>query len=388
MHPGVYARGPVKAHASRPSTHRGLRDRAGGRGWEEGGFDAGLGALAGGRGSARSHRGVPLPSHTRAPPDTHAGDVKKRAARIVGNLGALINDPKDMAPYGSLLLPDIQARAESEGEFVGVLPQGAVMDVSPSASPPPVLPVLRPRWWTPCPRCEPQPPRRLARWCRVSTRPFVQLFVVCFAGAAIAGVHAQPGGAPALHRPPPTHSPPAYPLTHTHIKAWASPALRGCSPGCWTACAPSRLRWSARARRRGWQRCCQCRGQRRSPRSCRRSWRGAARATRVGGVYVCVCVCCGGGCERARCPKHSARCQACSRGPTSRSSTHLHALPLTPNLLCGCSRARGPPYALPLPAHLHARRLLRAPAAGKRGSWHGIACMCGCGCACVYVKGA
>ena len=38
-----------------------------------------------------------------------SGDVKKRAARIVGNLCKLVNDPKDMAPYVTLLLPDIQA---------------------------------------------------------------------------------------------------------------------------------------------------------------------------------------------------------------------------------------------------------------------------------------
>ena len=31
-----------------------------------------------------------------------SGDVKKRAARIVGNLCALINDPRDMAPYVSV----------------------------------------------------------------------------------------------------------------------------------------------------------------------------------------------------------------------------------------------------------------------------------------------
>lgn len=38
-----------------------------------------------------------------------SGDVKKRAARIVGNLCALINDPKDMGPYVPLLLPEVQA---------------------------------------------------------------------------------------------------------------------------------------------------------------------------------------------------------------------------------------------------------------------------------------
>ena len=38
-----------------------------------------------------------------------SGDVKKRAARIVGNLCKLVNDPKDMAPYVTLLLPEVQA---------------------------------------------------------------------------------------------------------------------------------------------------------------------------------------------------------------------------------------------------------------------------------------
>jgi hypothetical protein len=38
-----------------------------------------------------------------------SGDVKKRAARIVGNLCKLVNDPQDMAPYVSLLLPEVQA---------------------------------------------------------------------------------------------------------------------------------------------------------------------------------------------------------------------------------------------------------------------------------------
>ncbi|MEW5303880.1 MAG: hypothetical protein WDW36_006533 [Sanguina aurantia] len=37
-----------------------------------------------------------------------SGDTKKRAARIVGNLGSLINDPKDMAPYVPMLMPELQ----------------------------------------------------------------------------------------------------------------------------------------------------------------------------------------------------------------------------------------------------------------------------------------
>lgn len=38
-----------------------------------------------------------------------SGDIKKRAARIVGNLSSLANDPRDMAPYVALLLPQLQA---------------------------------------------------------------------------------------------------------------------------------------------------------------------------------------------------------------------------------------------------------------------------------------
>lgn len=37
-----------------------------------------------------------------------AGDLKKRAGRIVGNLCTLVNDPRDMAPYVPLLLPEIK----------------------------------------------------------------------------------------------------------------------------------------------------------------------------------------------------------------------------------------------------------------------------------------
>lgn len=38
-----------------------------------------------------------------------SGDTKKHAARIVGNLSALINDPKDLAPYVDLLMPELQS---------------------------------------------------------------------------------------------------------------------------------------------------------------------------------------------------------------------------------------------------------------------------------------
>ncbi|KAK9804294.1 hypothetical protein WJX72_005256 [[Myrmecia] bisecta] len=38
-----------------------------------------------------------------------SGDAKKRAARIVGNMCALINEPKDMAPYVPLLMPELRA---------------------------------------------------------------------------------------------------------------------------------------------------------------------------------------------------------------------------------------------------------------------------------------
>eukprot|EP00884_Botryococcus_braunii_P017378 jgi/Botrbrau1/4323/Bobra.0232s0015.1 len=37
------------------------------------------------------------------------GDVKKRAARIVGNMCALINEPKDMTPYVAVLEPELRA---------------------------------------------------------------------------------------------------------------------------------------------------------------------------------------------------------------------------------------------------------------------------------------
>eukprot|EP00891_Asterochloris_glomerata_P006557 jgi/Astpho2/6557/e_gw1.00099.3.1_t len=37
-----------------------------------------------------------------------SGDAKKRAARIVGNMCALINDPKDMAPYVPKLMPKLK----------------------------------------------------------------------------------------------------------------------------------------------------------------------------------------------------------------------------------------------------------------------------------------
>ncbi|DBB12167.1 TPA: hypothetical protein ACH3X3_006274 [Trebouxia sp. C0006] len=38
-----------------------------------------------------------------------SGDAKKKAARIVGNMCALINEPKDMAPYVPLLMPELKA---------------------------------------------------------------------------------------------------------------------------------------------------------------------------------------------------------------------------------------------------------------------------------------
>ncbi|PRW50843.1 Translational activator GCN1 isoform A [Chlorella sorokiniana] len=38
-----------------------------------------------------------------------SGDQKKRAARIVGNLCTLVNDPRDMQPYVPLLLPELKA---------------------------------------------------------------------------------------------------------------------------------------------------------------------------------------------------------------------------------------------------------------------------------------
>jgi HEAT repeat protein len=46
-----------------------------------------------------------------------SGDVKKRAARIVGNLCTLMNDPKDMAPYLSNLMPELQ------GALIDPLPE-------------------------------------------------------------------------------------------------------------------------------------------------------------------------------------------------------------------------------------------------------------------------
>lgn len=48
-----------------------------------------------------------------------SGDVKKRSARIMGNLCSLLNDPRDMAPYVQLLLPDLQKA------LVDPLPEGA-----------------------------------------------------------------------------------------------------------------------------------------------------------------------------------------------------------------------------------------------------------------------
>lgn len=52
----------------------------------------------------------PPPPNSTPPPTKHpaAGDLKKRAARIVGNLCTLANDPRDMAPYVTLLLPELK----------------------------------------------------------------------------------------------------------------------------------------------------------------------------------------------------------------------------------------------------------------------------------------
>jgi HEAT repeat protein len=72
-----------------------------------------------------------------------SGDVKKRAARIVGNLCALINDPKDMAPYVGLLMPQLQAAlvdplpevrataARALGSLTGGMGEGLVGDTTP-----------------------------------------------------------------------------------------------------------------------------------------------------------------------------------------------------------------------------------------------------------------
>jgi hypothetical protein len=50
-----------------------------------------------------------------------SGDAKKRAARIVGNLCALVNDPQDMAPYVDLLMPDIKTALSDPLPEVGGL---------------------------------------------------------------------------------------------------------------------------------------------------------------------------------------------------------------------------------------------------------------------------
>ena len=75
-----------------------------------------------------------------------SGDVKKRAARIVGNLCTLMNDPKDMSPYLASLMPELQGALvdplpEVRGaaaKALGALTKGmaglqasAVVDISP-----------------------------------------------------------------------------------------------------------------------------------------------------------------------------------------------------------------------------------------------------------------
>jgi hypothetical protein len=37
-----------------------------------------------------------------------SGDTKKRAARTVGSMCSLVNEPKDMSPYVALLMPELQ----------------------------------------------------------------------------------------------------------------------------------------------------------------------------------------------------------------------------------------------------------------------------------------
>ena len=75
-----------------------------------------------------------------------SGDVKKRAARIVGNLCTLMNDPKDMSPYLQSLMPELKGALvdplpEVRGaaaKALGALTKGmaglqssAVVDISP-----------------------------------------------------------------------------------------------------------------------------------------------------------------------------------------------------------------------------------------------------------------
>ncbi|GMH37879.1 hypothetical protein BSKO_05763 [Bryopsis sp. KO-2023] len=57
-----------------------------------------------------------------------SGEVKKRASRIVQNLCKLVNDPKDMAPYVTLLVPGLQKA------IVDPLPAGPSADVRAQAS--------------------------------------------------------------------------------------------------------------------------------------------------------------------------------------------------------------------------------------------------------------
>lgn len=58
--------------------------------------------------SCSSKHKLKLLFHCPSPPP---GDQKKRAARIVGNLCTLVNDPRDMQPYVPLLLPELKVGA-------------------------------------------------------------------------------------------------------------------------------------------------------------------------------------------------------------------------------------------------------------------------------------
>ncbi|GMH32908.1 hypothetical protein BSKO_00742 [Bryopsis sp. KO-2023] len=72
-----------------------------------------------------------------------SGEVKKRASRIVQNLCKLVNDPKDMAPYVTLLVPELQkaivdplpdVRAQASkglGSLMGDMGRDALQDVMP-----------------------------------------------------------------------------------------------------------------------------------------------------------------------------------------------------------------------------------------------------------------
>lgn len=68
-----------------------------------------------------------------------SGDSKKRAARIVGNLCALVNDPKDMIPYIPILLPELQAALldplpevrATAAKALGAMVKGVGIDIFP-----------------------------------------------------------------------------------------------------------------------------------------------------------------------------------------------------------------------------------------------------------------